>query len=657
MKKRKILNLICCFALVLCSTLMFAACGFTNPTPGYESGSSAPEPDEGTKPPSSGDDSDIEIGDEGEVSGGEIADFSDYFNGYVVLSNGDNTFEVYDEVTKTEVTFNDLLDRQIDVLAQQIIYGLTYVYGYNGSTHNRDGANLEILDTLGDKSSYEYSGSEAEVNYKRILTTLDNENSINPDNDTLIEINLNNIEDFQKSLIINVKDENFLTSQGALSIIGAIEGYNTTLSITGNLNDEVNSAKSWIISSTPSNYIVYLNKVRDSIKLGIAKAIYGEETTLEYNQILDKINTLGFYDISKNPKQFDGIVNYIYNNVIGTNLVSKDNEYQKYYLDNYDGIININTINSIKDKIEPPNVSSEDKDNYEFTRDDNPRFYKGYSIVVPAIVSQAINNTFQGTEISLYPTFARVNGDPGTFDTYEITNSDGEVVQEMTTTGPLDLNSIILMPKQGSKPIALNLQVAVARDLKTGNTPSSAGINDLTCYAHDVVVELEVNITYKVHGQDEPVFSQVIQPDGEDSATLTIDSKGYVPTYIDYEDPNFDPTRVDEEGYLDQFKKPMETNGEILPFTYIFSIYDYFPEDMPAFNDYHGYNPVTDKNTLFNNKFQKSEDSVYLDAGPDYVQFTFNIKSIKQYSGDGNQLVDYSGDDIVFDIALMPYTF
>ena len=650
MKKRKILNLICCFALVLCSTLMFAACDFTNPTPGYESESSAPEPDEETKPPSSGDDSDIEIGDDGEVSGGEIADFSDYFNGYVVLSNGDNTFEVYDEVTGAKVKFNDLLDRQIDVLAQERICGLTYVYGYNTTTHNRVEENsvLSIKKSDDDSGYYTYDGKAAIVNKDRIIINLSE--PVNSD-DMLREIIFNNPSDFQKSILINEGNTNYLMYSGALNLVGAIEGYNmtTTDDGLGSIDLSLDREKSWNITSTPSNYKTFSAIAKEEIKYGIAKAIYGEETTLGYNQILDKINNLGFYEITKNTEQFDKIVNSIYRDIIGQELVNKDNEYANYFKNNHQGKINATAINTI----------NEDE---SFNNENNPRFYKGYSIVVPAIVSQAINNIFQGTGTSLYPTFARVNGGLGTFDTYEITKPDGEVIQEMTTTGPLDLNSIILMPKQGSKPIALNLQIATARDLKTGNKPSDAGINDLTCYAHDVVVELEVNITYKVHGQDEPVFSQVIQPDGEDSATLTIDSKGYVPMItdlsgLDKDGKPFDFTRKDEPGYLDQFKKPMDTNGEILPFTYIFSIYDYFPEDMPAFNNYDGYNPVTDTNTLFNNKFQKSEDSVYLDAGPDYVQFTFNIKSIKQYSGDGNQLVDYSGDDIVFDIALMPYTF
>ncbi len=652
MKKRKILNLICCFALVLCSTLMFAACGFTNPTPGYESGSGAPEPDEGTKPPSSGDDSEIEIDDEGGVAGGEIADFSDYFNGYVVLSNGDSTFKVYDEVTKTEVTFNDLLNRQIDVLAQDLIYRLTYVYGSIRTNETDIGNSFNLVNK--DGSNYTYQDKAAIFDSKKTLI-----NNIDHTH-TSGEIDLNCLSCIQNSLNNESGFSNYLFYETMIHLPKAIEGYYTTLNLIS-LNNKV-AANPWNWTVENATYENYLTKFKNNLKMAIAYILsdndeyknidvnysFNEEM---YNNTLSKIDTLGLFNNRNENSQKLKLETFVLNNIIGASLIEKDeNIYNCTYLKNNNYVITSNF------QLDAPYDDPDDK----FTEDEianSPRLYKGYAKIIPAIVDQVFTNTFQNTEISLYPTFARVNGDIGTFDTYEITNPDGEVVQEMTTTGPLDLNSIILMPKQGSKPIALNLQVAVARDLKTGNTPSSAGINDLSCFAHDVVVELEVNITYKVHGQDEPVFSQVIQPDGEDGSTLTIDSKGYVPTYIDYEDPNFDPTRVDEEGYLDQFKKPMDTNGEILPYTYIFSIYDYFPDDMPAFNDYDGYNPVTDTNTLFNNKFQKSEDSVYLDAGPDYVQFTFNIKSIKQYSGDGNQLVDYSGDDIVFDIALMPYTF
>ena len=209
------------------------------------------------------------------------------------------------------------------------------------------------------------------------------------------------------------------------------------------------------------------------------------------------------------------------------------------------------------------------------------------------------------------------------------------------------------MPKQGSLPVALQLEIACARKL-SDDISSATGINDVAYFAHDVVVELEISISYYTNG-NAVLVNQVVTPDQEERSVVSIDSKGYVPTYIDYEDPNFDPTRVDEEGYLDQFKKPMPYDGEPQPFPFLFSIYELYPEDTPAFNDYAGYDPEKDTNTLWNNKFETNGESVFLNPGNDYIQFSFNVKSVKQ-TVDG-KLIDYFGDDIVYDISLMPYTF
>ena len=140
MKKRRFFKIICCFCLLLCSTLFLTACtgggsGDSGSNSGYDS-DNPPQPDPDKQPPSSGDDSDIDIDDDGNIGGnGQVADFSDYFYGYMGMIKGNDEFEVQDEATGSKVKFNALLDRQFDVLAQDILYRLTYVYGYNGTTH------------------------------------------------------------------------------------------------------------------------------------------------------------------------------------------------------------------------------------------------------------------------------------------------------------------------------------------------------------------------------------------------------------------------------------------------------------------------------------------------------------------------------------------
>lgn len=129
--------------------------------------------------------------------------------------------------------------------------------------------------------------------------------------------------------------------------------------------------------------------------------------------------------------------------------------------------------------------------------------------------------------------------------------------------------------------------------------------------------------------------------------------------FIDYEDPRIDWSRANEEGYLDNFRKPLP-NAEKMPFSFIFPLDDHFPESnpKPVFNDYNGTDKSINDMSLWNNEFKKSDSAIYFDAGTEYIQLNFIVKSVKQYTGDNNStLVNYTGGGIVYDIALMPYTF
>ncbi|HEY8423405.1 MAG TPA: hypothetical protein VIL23_01425 [Clostridia bacterium] len=86
----------------------------------------------------------------------------------------------------------------------------------------------------------------------------------------------------------------------------------------------------------------------------------------------------------------DKIVEAIKNKLIGKSRVATDDEiYIRYYKNK-----NILRFEEIK----------------ELTTSDPfypPRCYKAYSIIIPAIVEAAINNTYEGTSISLYPVYYR----------------------------------------------------------------------------------------------------------------------------------------------------------------------------------------------------------------------------------------------------------
>lgn len=60
----------------------------------------------------------------------------------------------------------------------------------------------------------------------------------------------------------------------------------------------------------------------------------------------------------------------------------------------YHGIINFANTNAI---------NSEEKYNTNYS----PRLFKGYNIVVPALVKSALNNKFENTDVSIYPSFSK----------------------------------------------------------------------------------------------------------------------------------------------------------------------------------------------------------------------------------------------------------
>lgn len=363
MKKNSLL--IICFVLVLgLSFFAFAGC---NNVPSAET----------TGGVSSGENTDG--GSTEQPVAPELKNMSYYFSGVKAeyLKN-----EIKNE-NNSIVDFNDLLDRQIDVLAQDLIYRLTYVYGYGETNHNRNNVSLELKNF--DNQNYNLNGNNAIVDFEKLIIDL------TVTNDSLVEVNLNNVDGFQHSVLIINSTNNILMRATAFNLVGAINGNNMAITdLDGAKLLSNNSNKSWLMTSSPSNYETYCVNNKETIKLGIAQILADNKTTSDYDELLSSINNLGY-----NDKQKDEIVNYIYKNVIGENLVNKDNEYEQYFINNHSGLINSASLSAI-------NADS------NFTNEDSARFYKGYNIVIPAIVEQALNNTFENTETSIYPVLNRM---------------------------------------------------------------------------------------------------------------------------------------------------------------------------------------------------------------------------------------------------------
>lgn len=358
---------------------------------------------------------------------------ADYFGGMKVSY----AREKITDADGTEKSFNEISDRQIDLLAQDILYRLTYVYGYNQTTHNRT-QNAKITLKNGEKD-FSYQGNNAVVNSNTLLAA--QQESVTE----LTSVNIADINDFQKS-VQAVNSNNYLLDAATINFVGAIEGRYMVVRKSGS-SKMLNSAKtdncawSWYQDGA-STYSEFSTKNNiDKMKMAIAqvaanKAADGNYSEAAYNTALAEIGALGFdgFDSAK-------LVKFIKSNVIGDSLVNKDDEYASTIKTEYNGIIDDNSLVEIDGKTTfTSNIAT-----------DSPRLYKGYSMVLPAIVSQAIGNTFENTTQKIYPAMNRYAVQ--SFETLNGANT------------PQKYESIVLMPKTEISATKLALKIKGASNI------------------------------------------------------------------------------------------------------------------------------------------------------------------------------------------------
>lgn len=355
---------------------------------------------------------------------------ADYFGGMKVSYAREKIVDA----DGTEKSFNEILDRQIDLLAQDILYRLTYVYGYNQTTHNRT-QNAKYTLKNGE-NDFSYQGNNAAVDSNKLLALTDSVTDLRT-------VTINNIDDFQKSITL-VTGINYMLRNTALDISGAIEGRNLYIVDDGSvktLSPESDKSKQWNwysdANSTYSEFATQsnVNKMKMAIaQVAANKAADGNYSEAAYNTALAEIGALGFdgFDSAK-------LVKFIKSNVIGDSLVNKDDEYASTIKTAYGGIINAANIKSINN-------------NGTYTYTDSPRLYKGYSMVLPAIVSQAIGNTFENTTQKIYPAMNR----------YAVKSSEN---LNAFANEAQAYESIVLMPKAEISATKLALKIKGANNI------------------------------------------------------------------------------------------------------------------------------------------------------------------------------------------------
>lgn len=664
--KNKFFKLITSIVLVL-TALIFATGCFENSASdetGYSSGGEPPAAsDVEGAPPSSGNGSDAEVDEDGNVEAGKIADFSDSFNGYIALVNGDETHMVKTADGK-EIPFNDLFERQVSILAEDIAYRLNYIYGelrlnsngvvyaYKFLTNDVDADEFILQLDIDPSDEVELKDYNAYVcNGNPKLTALITSETILTDGDrsaqSLLSFNIDDINDYQCG-IDPTSVNNILHNKLTFRLDGAMTGKNMSIIISEGsdvpeINIDVTDSKKWAVNT---EYAIQ-GKLADKI----AQLLTNSETG-SVSELAKKANSIGMSPIEliEEGGFADKLVKYINESIIGTDLINADKDRYNYLKSLNNGTVSETEVTHLKG-----NASLHDN-----------LLYKGYNVTIPQIVIKAINNKFytcdiDGTELrsgeysqnnpTLYPAFARTSAIMGTFETneidnprYEDDNGEPEKLQELTTTGLINLNSIILMPKNGAIPSAIVLQLEAKH--------ASENINFL--------VDFEVNISYVTGGEVYTLPSA--QADGEDGPTLTVDSAGYRIMAVDYTDPKFDHTRVNEEGYLDKFKKP---TGEAMPYQFMFSLYEIFSKqniDMPTLGEYDGFDPTKEEFTLWAEKeyFYAVGQAATLNAGNNYIAVSLSNIKVMVKGGDQNaELTEYTGDlsDILFDVSLAPYEY
>lgn len=359
------------------------------------------------------------------VTSPELKEISTYFSGIKFIENKASITD-----NGTNKTFNEVLDRQFSVLAEDILYRLYVTYGKDTYGTNGSFNGIALAD-----GEYVYNGNSAKVVKSKILTDMENHTTIEHTFGANGELpHIDCIYCYQYNLTTG--EQTRLTTNRYLVIEEAIKGnYHNWDSVIRLLDSSNADNYKWLYGETDDIWIYndniggrennYANskwntEYRTAFKYELAKIVYGDENTnLTYDELLARINTTGFAADTEQK-----IIDTIYKKVIGENLVAED----------------LRIYNTF---------TEDDKSNIKRWTDESEiekHYYKGYNVTVPAIVKQALANTFENTSVSLYPVVSR--------QSVTVSNNFNSVAVTENT------QSLVLMPKAEAPVTKLALEVS-----------------------------------------------------------------------------------------------------------------------------------------------------------------------------------------------------
>lgn len=543
-----------------------------------------------------------------EIDSSDQVNTSDYLKGITVIyepeakSEGD---KFVDGFTNTTMYFNQLLDRQFSMLADDILFRLYTIYGNTkdviGTIDLRDKDSNNVTLLSGPTASYNMGDTilKYDEGYK-----LSNGNKVNAVTDvinltepaTYAFYSFGNKGKGQYPLSYDpsgtsnlIKNFNFI-GKDPTGIISncAIEGIKCSRN-GENITFILDTSKAWKWS-TPGCFIDGTSGYKDNLKMALSKVLSTgtvdvtdtytnfnfDETAYQNN--LSKIDHLGI--LNYDTKLIKQLIKY---NIIGKDLIDEDN-YALELLSNKFDITNFNYV--IED------LYTAELDENALSELDKMHDYKAYELIVDSMVDTLVENTFTGTDVKIYTEMPRLQ-----VKDIDYKDIDSESEPYWTATG-LQIKSIIYRPKQ-----EMRLDVLIANFEQMEQ-------EDTTYYAN-------INITFVANGTQFKGSTTSTIKYGDQSSTEEREDSGSINPgdYSGKEDQELvDNTFEIEPVDLFEADLPKKQNGNV---------------DQTALKWTAGYNGYEGIYSTINNPFEmvQSDESnsiaSYYSAGNNYLELTF----------------------------------
>ncbi len=421
----------------------------------------------------------------GNLDGADPVDTADYMGGVMILYKpnvGSTQDEFKDGITKNNMTFNQLVDRELSMLADDILFRLSGLYGQNyfsgmsGGYNIRDKENNSVTlqpenkdaqfttpsalsDYDNDNKTYYYDNGDSARGY----TNLEEIESWAVASNTIIQVSETNMLDPNAGTILcDETSANYIIRNFNLkdAIIGSGFSIDSSTVTIGDAEVQIYTkvspaqvsayAWNWTIPSTSATQYEYVQVYRNNLRMALSSVLSGkaidktsdyafDQTT--YNANISNIEHIGL--LSYDQEIIKELIKQV---IIGEENVKYDNEIVELFSEHG---VNVNDFEGFEFDLTEEELSSKDEtfiNNYNTLRApvyNKMHYYKAYELVVDAIMEQIVSNKFSGTDKNIYPEMPRLSSMIISWD--EINEGqDDDFYRIKSSLG--NINSIIFMP-------------------------------------------------------------------------------------------------------------------------------------------------------------------------------------------------------------------